>query len=361
MDILRAASTDFIVRQDDFGSLEIRDGGLGNGFYYFFDTRQNTLIKRFVLGVSKTGIKICCAVTFIEKGGKYTPRLELSKRSPDGTLANEKADLSDTKISSRIDLRECHENFWSLIEYIQSIREVEVPRGGLVAVTKDDKVFLDQIRLNRDFVQKVLTTFSTEEAQGLLVQAKKDDVRNLHAAVKQAKNKQSLVEIERIISSAHSENDLQSWIDENNWVFGIEYIRKIDLRTIGIGASADFVVESLDGYADVIELKKAHIGRLFTHDTSHDTYYASAELAKALSQATNYIKVMEDHRHLIKDKYDAKVLKPRAKIVIGRSNTMNDKEKEALRVLNDSLHGVEVITYDEIVRRARTIVSVYDE
>ncbi len=73
-------STDFIVGEDNFKSIEIRDGGCGNGFFYFFDNDKHSLIKQFILDTSKTGVKTCCGVTFIAKGNKYTPRLELSNR-----------------------------------------------------------------------------------------------------------------------------------------------------------------------------------------------------------------------------------------------------------------------------------------
>ena len=51
-----------------------------------------------------------------------------------------------------------------------------------------------------------------------------------------------------------------------------------------------------------------------------------------------------------------------AKIVIGRSSQFRDsKEKVALRTLNDTLHNIEVITYDEIVARAHRIIKSYDK
>jgi hypothetical protein len=74
--LIKSLSSDFVVGEDEFSSLEIRDGELGNGFYYFFDNKYRRLIKRFILNESKSGIKTCCTVTFIEKDGKYSPRLE---------------------------------------------------------------------------------------------------------------------------------------------------------------------------------------------------------------------------------------------------------------------------------------------
>lgn len=354
-------STDFMVGENDFTTLEIRAGNPDSGFFYFYDTEGNRLIKSFVLSTSKTGIRTCCNVTFIEKNGKYSPRLELSKRK-DKTLVKEAAGIDEGSrlVSSRIELDDCHENFWSLIDYIQSIKQVEAPSGGWRAVSSHDKNFLDTIELNRDFVDKVLHTFSTAESQQLLIQAKKDDVNNLYASVRQAKNKQALIEVEGLIDGEVREAELEIWIKENDWVFGIEYIRRLDATRIGLHSDTDLLVESLDGFVDLIELKKASAGPLFIYDTSHKCYYPSATLSQVAGQSIHYLGVMNDQRLILQSEDDLNVLKPRAKIVIGRSSLLKPREREALRKLNDTLHNIEILTYDEIKSRAERIVKHYD-
>ncbi len=355
-------STDFIVGTDNFKSIEIRNGGQGDGFFYFYDNDKHSLIKQFILGISITGIKTCCSVAFIGKESKYTPRLELSNRK-DGKLLKESIKSADETrlISSRIGLNECHENFWSLIDYIQSIKEVEVPRKSWVAISKEDKVLLDTIEVNKEFIQKVLSSFSTQKAQELLIEAKKDDVSNLFAAVKHAKNKKALNEIKDLVTDEVSEHKLEVWVKENDWVFGIEYIRRLDATKIGLHSDTDMLVESLDGFVDLIELKKSSVNPLFIEDTSHRCYYPSASLSQVIGQTIHYLGVMEDQRHLLKSEDGLNVLKPRAKIVIGQSSIMAEKEKEALRKLNDTLHNIEVLTYDEVKYRARRIVDNYSE
>ena len=69
---------------------------------------------------------------------------------------------------------------------------------------------------------------------------------------------------------------------------------------------------------------------------------------------------MEDHRTVLKENDDLEVLKPRIKIVIGRSNKLLYDEKKALRLLNSTLHGIEIITYDEILIRAKKIIDAYE-
>ena len=348
-----------MVGEDDLQKLEIRESGQGNGFYYFWDGEHNRLIKRFVLGESKSGIKTCCSVNFIEKDGKYTPRLELSKRKGEILQKDSVQVDSETKtISSRIDLDDCHENFWLLIDYIYSMKNVDVPKSRLKAIGQDERELLDKVKLSQPFVQKVLTTFDTPEAQELLIKAKQDDVNNLFASVKQAKNKKALAEVDTLLEQNTSEYKLELWIKENDWVFGVEYVRRLDATRIGIHEDADLLVESLDGYVDLIELKKASEFPLFNYDTSHDCYYPAASLSQVIGQTINYLRLMEANQAVLKSEDGLDVLKPRAKIVIGRSSHFRDaKEKVALRTLNDTLHNIEVITYDEIVARAHRIVK----
>ena len=356
-------SSDFVIGEDKLDNLEIRDSASGSGFYYFFDNQHHRLIKRFVLGESKRGIKTCCVVTFIEKDGKYTPRLELSKRKGE-SLQKELVNVdNETKsVSSRIDLDECHENFWALIDYIYSMKNVDVPRSRLKVISQDESKLLDQVKLSRPFIQRVQHSFDTQEAQELLIQAKQDDVNNLFASVKQAKNKQALNEIDSLLEGDVSEYKLENWIKENDWVFGIEYIRRLDATRIGIHEDADLLVESLDGYADLIELKKASEFPLFNYDSSHDCYYPAAPLSQVIGQTINYLRLMEANQAVLKSEDGLDVLKPRAKVVIGRSSKFRDnKEKVALRTLNDTLHNIEVITYDEIVARAQRIVKNYEK
>lgn len=241
-----------------------------------------------------------------------------------------------------------------LVEFIKLQPDLAKYRNAELTVTNAKGLSKDE----REFMQKVLTAFNTPEKRKLLVQAKKEDVTNLYAAVKHAKNKKAADELNTLLNNEAKESKLQAWIKENTWVFGVEYIQVLDLRKIGIHSESDFIVESLDNYADLIELKKCDF-KLFLYDESHDSYYPSSELSKVLGQSIKYLRAMEDHRLILKDEDGLDVLKPRIKIVIGRSSTMDDKEKEALRLQNDSLHNIEIMTYDEIKLRANKLNEFY--
>lgn len=253
---------------------------------------------------------------------------------------------------------------YSLVKLINAIKA----QKDLYQRTNSEVVILDpeeadlfkQIGVDDvGFITKILRSFQSEEAKKLLLKINEKELNNLFVSIKHAKNKQALSQLEQLMLNTVNEEQFQNWIETNTWVFGTEYIKRFDTRKIGIHSQADFIVESLDGFTDLVELKKSDF-KLFEKDTSRNCYYPSKDLSQVIGQAIHYIKVMEDHRAILKEGDDLEVLKPRVKVVIGRSSTLVYDEKKALRLLNATLHGIEIITYDEILSRAKKIISIYE-
>lgn len=255
-----------------------------------------------------------------------------------------------------------HQSLLKLVNALKAQKDLYQRENSKVVIldSQEANLFKQVGEGNIPFVLKILSSFQSKEAKDILLQLNESDLHNLYAAVKQIKNKQAVDTLKSLIIKRVDEKHFQKWVESNTWVFGTEYIRKIDTRRIGIHSEADFIVESLDGFTDLVELKKPDVP-LFNKDESRKCYYPSAELSKVIGQAIHYIKIMEDHRGILKEDDDLDVLKPRVKVVIGRSNNLNTEEKKALRLLNASLHGIEIITYDEIIYRANKIISVYDD
>lgn len=248
-----------------------------------------------------------------------------------------------------------------LVNALKSQGELYTRTNSKVVILDPDEadLFKQLGEENIEFLEKIIKSFGTPEARKKLLELSQENLNELFASVKQAKNRKAVQQLKEYVNTVVKEQDFQVWIGDNTWVFGTEYIKKFDTRKIGIHSQADFIVQSLDGFTDLVELKKADVA-LFDKDESHNCYYPSRDLSQVIGQAIHYIKVMEDHRSILKEGGDLDILKPRVKIVIGRSVGLTFDEKKALRLLNASLHGVEVITYDEILSRAEKIIKIYD-
>lgn len=254
-----------------------------------------------------------------------------------------------------------HQSLLKLVNALKAQKDLYHRSNSEVVILDPEEANLfKQIKTdNLTFINKILASFQTAEAKELLLKISNEDLTNLYASIKHIKNKQALDKLNELIKEEVNENEFQNWININTWVFGTEYIKKYDTRKIGIHNQADFIVESLDGFTDLIELKKSDVN-LFEKDSDRNLYYPSQFLSQVIGQAIHYIKTMEDHRSVLKENDELEVLKPRVKIIIGRSNKLVYDEKKALRLLNSTLHGIEIITYDEILIRAKKIIETYE-
>jgi len=154
-----------------------------------------------------------------------------------------------------------------------------------------------------------------------------------------------------------SEAQFQELLAENPWMFGSEYSELLDRRKWTRDGQQDFVVRrTTDDYIELIEIKTPLDGRiLFNKDTSHGTYYAGAELSKAVGQVENYIEELEADRNTILVKDGEDTCKIRAKVIIGRDN--DEQQRRALRRFNGHLHRIEVITFDQLLKIAQNVIS----
>lgn len=164
-------------------------------------------------------------------------------------------------------------------------------------------------------------------------------------------------------------NSWQSWIYANNWIFGISYRTPIEKQQVGFSQIPDFLFPTIDGFVDILEIKLPTKEVIYKDDNHTGSYKWSADTSQAIGQVVNYLHEIELHQLEIKQKLERtyckihKVeifsIKPRAFIVIGSKDGWDEYKKEALRKLNYSLHGIEVMTYTDLQMRGDNIIKLY--
>ena len=155
------------------------------------------------------------------------------------------------------------------------------------------------------------------------------------------------------------EQDFQRHLSNNPWMFGSEYSELLSRRTWTRDDNLDYMLRrTVDGYLEIVEIKTAFSDQLFIFDASHGSYYPSAKLSPVLGQVVRYIEEVERNRDTIlaKDKVDT--LKIRARAIVGRDG--DSGQQAALRNLNAHLHGIEIITYDQLLRIAERVLNVFE-
>lgn len=176
-------------------------------------------------------------------------------------------------------------------------------------------------------------------------------------AIKHARTKSKLKEYKQLVESRELERLYQEFFEENPWLFGHEYVRRLDVRELTKGNEVDFCMESVDGYYDIIEIKTP-AKQVLVEDSSHGTFKASSELSSAIAQVEDYMHAIESHEAQIKLSEDLHMLKPRGIIVIG--DDLNEDERASLRILNSHLNRIDVYTFSEIAELGSRLVRRYD-
>lgn len=185
----------------------------------------------------------------------------------------------------------------------------------------------------------------------------KIDLSDVNKLIEIADRKKAIKEFEKLYVEDATENLWQRWFHENNWVLGSDFIRVSDDRRIDVENIADFIVENMDGFIDVIEIKRpGESASFFESKKDHDNLVPSLTLTKAITQLANYLSALEKKANDVDtQKRIGKILKPRGILIYGNSKTWGDEEKEAFRLLNSSLVNITVLTYNMVHQRAKNM------
>ena len=167
------------------------------------------------------------------------------------------------------------------------------------------------------------------------------------------------------IQETSGDNSWQKWIYKNNWLFGINYKKPIEKTKINIqGIMPDYLFPTIDGFVDILEIKLPN-DQVIVKDTNHSGAWKwTPKTNEAIGQMVNYLGEIDRLRleieRSIKNRYGYKIslLKPRGYILIGDSSQWLDEKKEGLRKMNHALHGIEILTYKDLVDRGESIVQL---
>ncbi len=114
---------------------------------------------------------------------------------------------------------------------------------------------------------------------------------------------------------------------------------------------SDFVVRESDGAYTLVELESPK-RRLFIRSGD-----PAADLTHACSQVTSWRRYIEDNSRTVQEELGLPGLTTAAKslVVIGRSQDLSKENRRTLRAMNTEAPGRQVLTYDDVVARARTM------
>ncbi len=252
------------------------------------------------------------------------------------------------------------EELKNLLDYLSE--NIEAFRSGLKSYFPID---LEGTDLTGEQVLDLLNNLASDDLKRVLDQVKTTPrLLTLANSIKFQKYKETLNEFQERLKNDYPEtsgvNSWQAWLTENYWVFGSNYKRPIPKAKINIeGSMPDFIFPSIDGCVDGIDIKKPNIEEIIVKDADHSSsFYWSRDINKAIGQVVNYLYDMDENRLKLAEILRVNIARPRGIIIAGRSNNWTAEQLKAYRKLSFSLHGIEIITYDHLLERARSLISV---
>jgi Domain of unknown function (DUF4263) len=199
-------------------------------------------------------------------------------------------------------------------------------------------------------IDDLVTVFQSSKAATL---------KHIAAASRMVEYTAAYEEMRRLIESPHTaEPELQRHLERNPWMFGSEYSELLPRKAWTRDDRLDYMLRrTIDGYLEIVEIKTAFPEALFLRDQSHDSYYLSSKLSPVIGQVIRYIEEVERNRDSILAKDRADTLKIRALAIVGRDG--NVEHQAALRNFNAHVSRIEIITFDQLLRLAERVLSMF--
>lgn len=211
--------------------------------------------------------------------------------------------------------------------------------------------------------QQVKQLFNLDDRQRMLDFLINNDVipGDLEIGLAHAKRSRAIDEFNAMLELDLTENNWQNWFEVNSWVLGTDFVKVLDERTIDTANISDFLMQSYDGFLDIVEIKRPEGGlRFWQASLDHGNYIPHSDLIKAITQASIYIHEVEreaDSHKFFQRVGGVRTIKPRCTLIYGRSNDWNHEQQEAFRILNSSYHNLTIMTFDHVLERARRILG----
>ena len=297
----------------------------------------------------KTGLRSSSRAVFFrnthQTTGEKIVSLKIARyRKVNGTFY-EKQDKSITLSCGEID---------KLIEYIQEYyAPLNTGMSEFISVDKDAAELFAKVRdlgiPDAEVVKKL-------HESGILTE-------NLSVAITAAERNRAVSEFEQAISSGYPETYWQDWFSRNKWVLGSEYLNILPERDIDVTDIADYLMRAIDGFLDVVEIKRPDLP-FWTRPDSHGNLCPSSQLTAAITQCLNYlykIELQSNSVEFMERVEDTKTVKPQCMLVYGRSVDWDDNELKSLRILNAAYHQLHIITYDQLLMRAKLLLGIENE
>lgn len=134
----------------------------------------------------------------------------------------------------------------------------------------------------------------------------------------------------------------------------------------------DYLLIDSQGYIDIIEIKRPYDKKIVSKNTYRQNHIPLQELSGSIMQVEKYIlhlnkwgqdgenKLNKKYKDKLPKNFKIKITNPKAMIILGRSNNLNEKQTEDFEIIKRKYKNIiDIITYDDLINRLNFIISQY--
>ena len=163
----------------------------------------------------------------------------------------------------------------------------------------------------------------------------------------------AITDLKKLLNAKkRNESALQKCLTRNPILFGTEYTKIIPKHCLGAEFEMDYALERVSGIVDLVEIESSTL-TLFTKKGKPSKYLIHAE-----QQVLDWLLWIERNHPYAREGLPG-IMQPVGYIIIGRNKSLQPKDKESLKRRNILFKGsMEILTYDDLLDRAKNLLSI---
>lgn len=277
--------------------------------------------------------------------------LKIGRYNIKGIFKTETLETGEPKSELTLD----NEEFNNLIQFIEENHGPLLLGAGKYIQADAD--------LDDALAERMIEIFKNKDARKVANFLIKNKLLNVHSAamIEFARRSSAIKIFEEKVTANETEHEWQAWFEDNDWVLGNEIVSILDERRVDVSNIADYLVETFDGFVDLVEIKRPEGNLQFWSPAKdHDNLIPHQDLIKAVTQVQNYLLALESEMDSVKTQKrlnNTSIIKPRATLIYGRSNDWGDDERQAFRILSSGYANISILTYDHVLARAKRSIA----
>jgi len=192
-----------------------------------------------------------------------------------------------------------------------------------------------------------------------LLECEPEFLRDIATHAEHQRRLDAIAEFENMLGEELPERDWQKWFQTNDWILGSDFVDVQDDRRINVENIADYLVKSVDQHLDIIEIKLPK-APFWCDWPDHENLVPRQELVRSVVQGQNYVYELELQMNINSEleRLRGPIAKPRVLLIYGRSDSWDVDRFRAQRLLNAGYTDVQVLTYDQVLLRAKRAAGV---